>query len=65
LLLLVLIGGAKEKPAWVFGWVYLGMKRDLEQDRDQWRNLALKGTELGTRGMSLAQSVMTPQQKEP
>ena len=60
IMLFVLISGARDSPAWVFGWVY----RSMRDDRDQWRTIALKGTELGSRSIALAQS-MTPQPKEP
>jgi hypothetical protein len=58
ILLILMWGGYTQK--WVFGWVFVQMR----EDRDRWRDLALRGTELGTRSVALAQA-MTPQQKEP
>ena len=44
-LLVVLVGGAKQW--WVFGWQFEMMR----QDRDQWRSLALHGSELASKAV--------------
>jgi len=51
---LIIWGGLKRK--WVFGWTHEEVKTDLRQqldriaqDRDDWRALALKGTEFAER----------------
>lgn len=47
LLVLTLIGGYKQW--WVFGWLY----KDLVKDRDDWKALALKGTNLAERALDV------------
>lgn len=40
LMILILVGGSKEW--WVYGVTY----REMKQDRDDWRDMALAGTQL-------------------
>lgn len=47
LLILILFGGYKKW--WVFGWIYKESENranKLEKERDDWRDLALRGTGL-------------------
>lgn len=46
--LLILVSGARE--VWVWGWTY----RAMQQDRDDWKSLALRNLDLAQRGTSLA-----------
>lgn len=48
LLVFVLVGGAKKW--WVWGWSY----EELVKDRDEWKELALSGTNLAERAVDLA-----------
>jgi hypothetical protein len=54
LLIGVLIGGFRKW--WVWGWAYtdlLEQKKLIEQERDDWRQLALKGTTLAEQSVGL------------
>lgn len=48
LLIYVLLGGARKW--WVWGWTY----EEAIRDRDEWKDLALSGTDLAERAVSLA-----------
>ena len=48
-LLIFIVGGLKQW--WVWGWLY----RDKTRECDQWRTLALQGTSLANRAVSLAE----------
>ena len=45
------------KGYWVFGWVHKQVRDDLakmQDERDQWRDLALTGSELAVRATKIA-----------
>ena len=48
MLLSVLWGGAR--GIWVWGWQY----REAVRDRDEWKGLALRGTQMAQRAVTLA-----------
>lgn len=52
-LLVLVIGflGAKPKPWWYFGHAY----RALEQDRDEWKDMAIKGLSSAEKATTLAE----------
>lgn len=37
------------KGLWVFGWVY----RDIARERDEWKDVALRGTKIAERTVTL------------
>lgn len=45
---------AKDKPLIVFGWVY----RDMEADRNRWRDAATRSTTLAHSGADLAREAV-------
>lgn len=49
LLIVFVIGGVRKW--WVFGWMY----RELEAERDVWKELALKGTKLTGAAIKVAE----------
>ena len=54
LLLIILVGGFRKW--WVFGWQYKDAQdqiKKVEAERDDWRNLALHGTNLAEQTVSL------------
>jgi hypothetical protein len=54
LLLIILVGGFRKW--WVFGWQYkeaIEQQKKIEQERDDWRNLALHGTNLAEQTVNL------------
>jgi hypothetical protein len=54
-LVAILIAGMK--GYWVWGWSYkecLERERQLRQERDEWRDLAVHGMDLADRGINLA-----------
>lgn len=44
LLFILILAGSRK--LWVWGWMY----KELQQERDEWKALALKGTHLAERG---------------
>lgn len=50
LLVLIIVGGAKR--IWVFGWQY----RELYDDRERWRDTALKSVGVGQSAVDIAQT---------
>lgn len=46
-LILAIIGGYRRW--WVYGWLY----KQMEQERDDWRNLALHGTKIAEQTVDL------------
>jgi len=51
LLVFALIGGFRKW--WVFGWQY----KDVCKEKDEWKQLALGGTQLAERSVSVAKEV--------
>jgi hypothetical protein len=49
LLIVALVTGARE--VWVFGWYY----RQMRDDRDEWRDLARRGTGMAEKAVDVAQ----------
>lgn len=52
LLIFALIGGFRKW--WVFGWHY----KEVEQEKNEWKQLALGGTQLAERSVSVAKEVV-------
>lgn len=52
LALTILFGGFKKTPWWVFGWTYRG----VVEEKDEWKRLALRGSEVTERVVSIAES---------
>lgn len=50
LLLVILVGGAKRW--WVFGWQYDAKEREAEE----WKELAIKGTEMSRNAVGVAEA---------
>ena len=48
LLILIIYGGIKQK--WVYGWQY----REIVADRDEWKQIALRGTALAEQATHVA-----------
>lgn len=64
LLAIAFYGGAK--GVWVWGWAYREKVRELErqlekaeEDRDEWKILALEATDIGKRVVNVAEKVTT------
>jgi hypothetical protein len=51
LLVVILVGGSKRWWAW--GWQY----EDLIKEKDEWKRLALSGTDMAEKLTSIAQSI--------
>ena len=50
LLVVILFGGFKKDPWWVFGWVYKDLcerQIELRKEKDSWRDTALAGKDIG------------------
>lgn len=54
LLVILLYGGSRKDPWWVFGWMF--KERTLE--RNEWKKAALKGTLLAKRSVEVAEEVV-------
>lgn len=54
LLAFILIGGALSRPLWVFGWHF----QEVTRQRDQWQELALRGTGLAERGVDVSRQTL-------
>jgi hypothetical protein len=50
ILLLILWGGSKQ--IWVWGYQY----REMKEDRDRWRDLALAGTDVAEKAVEVVRS---------
>jgi hypothetical protein len=50
LLVLILVGGSMKK--WVWGWSY----EELRKERDEWRTLALEGTTIAERAVTVTEA---------
>jgi hypothetical protein len=48
--LLVILGGLKKW--WVFGWVYREHERELYRQVEEWKALAMSGTELAAKAVT-------------
>jgi hypothetical protein len=51
LLFIILVGGSKKQPWWVFGWLFIERTRE----RDEWKRLALQGTHLAKKAVRIAE----------
>jgi hypothetical protein len=51
LLFIILIGGSRKHPWWVFGWLFA----ERTEERDEWKRAALKGTNLAKKAMDVAE----------
>lgn len=54
------LAGAGVAKIWVFGWTYQAKVKDLEdmtEDRNFWRDIALKSTGLTDRALNVASKV--------
>jgi hypothetical protein len=54
LLIMILVGGWRQY--WVFGWQF----KQLQDERDEWKRMALRGTDFAERAVSLV--AKSPQQ---
>lgn len=54
LLLVIFYGGMKKDPWWVFGWSF----RELKVEKDEWKRLALQGTNMAERGVRTTEKIV-------
>lgn len=51
LLFLILVGGSRPDPWWVFGWLF----KERTKERNEWKKLALSGTGLAKKATDIAE----------
>lgn len=54
LLVIILYGGSRKDPWWVFGREF----KDLTKDRDEWKDLALAGTGIAQSAVGTAEKAV-------
>ena len=54
LLVILLFGGSRKDPWWVFGWLF----RERTLERNEWKKAALKGTSLAKRSVKVAEEAV-------
>ena len=52
LLFVILVGGSKKAPWWVFGWLY----QERVKEANEWKKLALRGTGLAKKAVKIAET---------
>lgn len=58
LLVIILVAGMR--GYWVWGWAYkegIAREKQLREERDEWRDLAIHGVTLADRGVSLVGTI--------